>query len=138
MMHPSEKLRPATVARRKVVTLVLVPGAEHALAQVSQTLKGRGWRVAALRHDAERLGFEMDHPEDHSLAAHFGEVDLVLTAGFKESHFPKILVCCGGVSPLLCRIHSNSCLSPGETPFFEATDIYGIAQYIEERFLEEV
>lgn len=94
------------------------------LEKVITELKGRGYRVGVIKHDAHR--FDIDHPgkDSHRLtaagadtmlisspeklavvkqhaesppieeliAAYFGDVDLILTEGFKNSRLPKIEV----------------------------------------------
>jgi molybdopterin-guanine dinucleotide biosynthesis protein B/molybdopterin-guanine dinucleotide biosynthesis protein len=106
------------------------------LEKVITELKGRGYRVGVIKHDAHR--FEIDHPgkDSHRLTAagadtmlisspeklalvkqhaesppieeliatYFGDVDLILTEGFKKSGLPKIEVHRAERSPtLLCR-----------------------------------
>jgi len=94
------------------------------LEKVISELKGRGYRVGVIKHDAHR--FDIDHPgkDSHRLTAagadtmlissakklavikkhaacppieklittYFGDVDLVLTEGFKKNGLPKIEV----------------------------------------------
>jgi len=106
------------------------------LEKVIVELKGRGFRIGVVKHDAHR--FDIDHPgkdsyrltaagadtmlicspdklalvKRHSvpppieelLATYFGDVDLVVTEGFKKSGLPKIEVHRAERSPtLLCR-----------------------------------
>jgi molybdopterin-guanine dinucleotide biosynthesis protein B/molybdopterin-guanine dinucleotide biosynthesis protein len=106
------------------------------LEKVIVELKGRGWRVGVIKHDAHR--FDIDHPgkDSHRLTAagadtmlisspeklalirqhaaqpsieeliatYFGDVDIILTEGFKKGGLPKIEVHRAERSPtLLCR-----------------------------------
>ena len=110
------------------------------LEKVISELKGRGYRVGVIKHDAHR--FDIDHPgkDSHRLTAagadtmlisspeklavvkkhaasppieeliatYFGDVDIVLTEGFKKSGLPKIEVHRAERSPtLLCRGEEN-------------------------------
>lgn len=147
------------------------------LEKVITELKGRGWRIGAIKHDAHR--FDIDHPgkDSHRLAAagadtmlisspeklavvkrhavsppieellatYFGDVDIVLTEGFKKSGLPKIevhrkersatLLCRGEENdPSLIAVASDEPLEL-DVPLFDINDAAGIAGFIEEKFL---
>jgi molybdopterin-guanine dinucleotide biosynthesis protein MobB len=150
------------------------------LEKVIAELKGRGWRVGAIKHDAHN--FDIDHPgkDSHRLAAagadttlisspeklalikrhaaappireliatYFGDVDIVLTEGFKQSDLPKIevhrrersatLLCRGEQNdPTLIAVASDEPLKL-DVPVFDINDFQGVASFIEERFLKTV
>ena len=147
------------------------------LEKVIAELKGRGWRVGAIKHDAHR--FDIDHPgkDSHRLAAagadtmlisspeklamvkrhdaspsigeliatYFGDVDIVLTEGFKKGDLPKIevhrkersatLLCRGDENdPALIAVASDEPLEL-DVPVFDINDAAGVSGFIEERFL---
>ena len=124
------------------------------LEKVIAELKGRGYRVGVIKHDAHR--FDIDHPgkDSHRLtaagadtmlisspeklalvkqhagsppieeliASYFGDVDIILTEGFKKSGLPKIEVHRAERSPtLLCRGDQNdpSLLAVASDEFLE-------------------
>jgi molybdopterin adenylyltransferase len=125
----------ARVAGLKVVSLQ-GPGVERSnlLEMVSVELRGRGWQVGAMRHDAVAEGLEIDHPGKESLAAYFGNVDIVLTEGFRQSDVPTIAVHAGKVSALQApsqAAEASDHQSEGDRPVFEIEDIAGIATLIE-------
>ena len=110
--------------RAKAVSFVAKSGTGKTtlLEKVIVELKGRGYRIGVIKHDAHR--FDIDHPgkDSHRLTAagadtmlisspeklavvkqhvvsppievlidtYFGDVDVVLTEGFKKSGLPKI------------------------------------------------
>lgn len=148
--------------------------------QVIRILKGRGYRVGALKHDAHR--FDIDHPGKDShrftaagadvmlisspaklavvrqqeasppmeelLAGFFGDVDIVLTEGFKQSGLPKIEVCraaCG--NPLLSRgeKHDPTLIAVAadvplalDVPCLDLNSPEAVASFIEDHFQLEI
>lgn len=147
------------------------------LEKVIAELKGRGYRVGAIKHDAHR--FDIDHPgkDSHRLtaagadtmlisspeklalvkrheasppigeliAAYFGDVDIVLTEGFKKSDLPKIevhrkersatLICRGEENdPSLIAVASDERLAL-DVPVFDLNDAAGIAAFLVDKFL---
>jgi len=147
------------------------------LEKVISDLKGRGWRIGVVKHDAHR--FDIDHPGkdshrltvagadtmvisspeklamvkkhdaspsiDELLATYFGDVDLVLTEGFKKSGLPKIevhrkersstLLCRGEEhDPTLVAVASDAPLEL-DVPVLDLNDPAAVAAFIEERFL---
>jgi len=79
------------------------------------------------------------------LEAYFGDVDIVLTEGFKKNSFPKIevhrkersgaLLCRGETwDPALLAVASNESLEI-DVPVFDIDDADAIAEFIEKRFL---
>jgi molybdopterin-guanine dinucleotide biosynthesis protein MobB len=147
------------------------------LEKVIAELKGRGWRVGAIKHDAHC--FDIDHPgkDSHRLTAagagtmlisspeklalikqhaaappirelianYFGDVDIILTEGFKQSDLPKIevhrrersttLLCREeAYDPTLVAVASDEPLEL-DVPVFDINDSVGIASFIEKRFL---
>jgi molybdopterin-guanine dinucleotide biosynthesis protein MobB len=147
------------------------------LEKVIAELKGRGWRVGVIKHDAHR--FDIDHPGKDSyrlsaagadtmlisapeklalikkhgdspplrelIATYFGDVDIVLTEGFKQGDLPKIevhrsersatLLCRGEIhDPTLIAIASDA-LMEADVPLFDLNDAAGIAGFIVAKFL---
>ncbi len=147
------------------------------LEKVIVELKGRGWRVGAIKHDAHR--FDIDHPGKDShrmtaagadtmlisspeklalvkrhaipppigelIATYFGDVDIVLTEGFKKSDLPKIevhrkersatLLCRGEENdPTLIAVASDERLEL-DVPVFDINDAASVATFIERTFL---
>jgi molybdopterin-guanine dinucleotide biosynthesis protein B/molybdopterin-guanine dinucleotide biosynthesis protein len=140
-------------------------------------LKARGWRVGAIKHDANRFDIDRPGKDSHRMTAagadtmlisspeklalvkrhdasppaeelietYFGDVDIVLIEGFRQSPLPKIEVhrrACG--ERLLCRgDHDDPALIAVasdepldlDVPQFDLNDGAGIARFIEERFL---
>ncbi len=83
---------------------------------------------------------------DETADAFFGDVDIILTEGFKRSNRPKIEVHRKERSPtLLCRgeehdptlfaVASDEPLEI-DVPFFDINDAFGICNLIESRFLK--
>ncbi len=83
-------------------------------------------------------------PED-ILEGYFGDVDIVLTEGFKKNSFPKIevhrsqrsdrLLCRGEAhDPQLIAVASDETLEL-DVPVFDINDIEAISDFIESRFL---
>jgi len=147
------------------------------LEKVIAELKGRGYRVGAIKHDAHR--FDIDHPGKDShrftaagadtmlitsseklalvkrhaaappveelLATFFGDVDIVLTEGFKLSGLPKIEVSRGAAeAPLLCRgeKHDPTLLAVAsdhplalDVPVLDLNAPGAVADFIEARLL---
>jgi molybdopterin-guanine dinucleotide biosynthesis protein B/molybdopterin-guanine dinucleotide biosynthesis protein len=147
------------------------------LVQLIAALKGRGYRVGAMKHDAHR--FEIDHagkdsqrftsagadtmlitsarkvalvkqipaplPIETALTDYFGDVDIVLTEGFKLSGLAKIELhraACG--SGLLCRgeRHDPTLIAVAsdvilelDVPLLDLNDPGAIADFIEVFFL---
>jgi len=147
------------------------------LEKVITELKGRGYRVGVIKHDAHR--FDIDHPGKDShrltaagadtmliaspeklamvkkhaesppiedlLATYFGDVDIVLTEGFKKSGLPKIevhrkersatLLCRGEEhDPTLVAVASDEALEL-DVPVLDLNDPAQVAGFVEERFL---
>lgn len=147
------------------------------LEKVIVELKGRGYRVGVIKHDAHR--FDIDHPgkDSYRLTAagadttlisspeklavvkkhqasppieelvetYFGDVDIVVTEGFKLSGMPKIelhrkersetLLCRGeNNDPTLIAIASDEPLEV-DVPVLDLNDPAQVAQFIVERFL---
>ncbi|MBI1920631.1 MAG: bifunctional molybdenum cofactor guanylyltransferase MobA/molybdopterin-guanine dinucleotide biosynthesis adaptor protein MobB [Geobacter sp.] len=147
------------------------------LEKVISELKGRGYRIGAIKHDAHR--FDIDHPgkDSHRLAAagadtmlisspeklalvkkhaeappieellatYFGDVDIVLTEGFKKSGLPKIelhrkersptLICRGEEhDPSLIAVASDEPLEL-DVPVLDLNDPSAVADFVEKRFL---
>jgi len=147
------------------------------LEKVISELKGRGYRVGVIKHDAHR--FDIDHPgkDSHRLTAagadtmlisspeklavikkhaasppiedliatYFGDVDIVLTEGFKMSGMPKIevhrrersntLLCRGEHNdPTLVAVASDSPLEL-DVPVLALNDPVAVADFIVARFL---
>lgn len=147
------------------------------LEKVITELKGRGYRVGAIKHDAHR--FDIDHPGkdsyrmtaagadtmlitspeklamvkrhaaspplDELIAAYFGDVDIILTEGFKKSGLPKIeihrkersatLLCRGEENdPSLIAVASDEPLEL-DVPVLDINDAAAVAGFIERRFL---
>ncbi len=148
------------------------------LEQVIAGLKGRGWRIGVIKHDAHR--FDIDHPGKDSyrltaagadtmlisspeklalvkrhdaappieelLATYFGDVDLVLTEGFKKSGLPKIevhrrersstLLCRGEEhDPTLVAVASDVTLEL-DVPVLDLNDPPEVVSFIEKHFLD--
>ncbi len=170
---------PAIPARPKALSFVAKSGTGKTtlLEQVIADLKGRGWRIGVVKHDAHR--FDIDHPGkdshrltvagadtmvisspeklamvkkhdaspsiDELIATYFGDVDIVLTEGFKKSGLPKIevhrrersatLLCRGEEhDPTLVAVASDAPLEL-DVPVLDLNDPAGVASFIEERFL---
>ncbi|RNC65250.1 MAG: bifunctional molybdenum cofactor guanylyltransferase MobA/molybdopterin-guanine dinucleotide biosynthesis adaptor protein MobB [Desulfuromonadales bacterium] len=147
------------------------------LEKVITELKGRGYRIGVIKHDAHR--FDIDHPGKDShrltaagadtmlisspeklavvkkhdasppiedlLATYFGDVDIVLTEGFKKSGLPKIEVHRKERSAtLLCRgeehdqtlvaVASDEALEV-DVPVLDLNDPARVADFVEKRFL---
>jgi molybdopterin-guanine dinucleotide biosynthesis protein MobB len=147
------------------------------LEKVISELKGRGYRVGVIKHDAHR--FDIDHPgkDSHRLTAagadtmlisspeklavikkhaapppvedliatYFGDVDIVLTEGFKMGGMPKIevhrremsnsLLCRGEHDdPTLVAVASDSALEL-DVPVLDLDDPVAVADFIVARFL---
>ncbi|HEX2770591.1 MAG TPA: molybdopterin-guanine dinucleotide biosynthesis protein B [Geobacteraceae bacterium] len=165
--------------RGKAVSFVAKSGTGKTtlLEKVIAELKGRGYRVGTIKHDAH--DFDIDHPgkDSHRMTAagaetmlisspkklaivkkhdvsppigelissYFGDVDIVLTEGFKKSGLPKIevhrkersetLLCRGEENdPSLMAVASDEPLEL-DVPVFDLNDATGIAGFIEEKFL---
>ncbi|MEA3374703.1 MAG: molybdopterin-guanine dinucleotide biosynthesis protein B [Chloroflexota bacterium] len=140
------------------------------LEKLIRELKGRGYRLAVVKHHYHR-GVALDRPgkdtwrfaqagaDEVVLAgpdqvAHvrrfereptleevvggIGEVDLILTEGYKEAGAPKIEVSRGGelVSPAgdLVAVVSDGGMEVG-VPWFGLEDMEGLARFVEEEFL---
>jgi len=82
------------------------------------------------------------------VAAYFGDVDIVLTEGFKKNAYPKIevhrkersdtLLCRGEANdPMLLAVASDEALDL-DVPVFDINDPEGICSLIENRFLDGV
>ena len=97
----------------------------------------------------EKLALVKKHaaspPIDDLIATYFGDVDIVLTEGFKKSDLPKIevhrkersatLLCRGEENdPSLIAVASDEPLEL-DVPVFDINDAAGIAGFIEEKFL---
>lgn len=147
------------------------------LEKVIAELKGRGYRVGAIKHDAHR--FDIDHPGKDShrltaagadtmlisspeklalvkkhaepppieelLATYFGDMDIVLTEGFKKSGLPKIevhrkersatLLCRGEEhDPTLLAVASDEALDL-DVPVLDLNDPARVADFVERTFL---
>lgn len=148
------------------------------LEKVIRELKGRGYRVGAIKHDAHR--FDIDHPGKDSwrlteagadtmlisspeklamvkkhdasppleelIGRYFGDVDVVLTEGFKKSGLPKIevhrrersatLLCRGEENdPTLIAVASNEPLDL-DVPVLDLDDPAAVADFVERRIRE--
>lgn len=97
----------------------------------------------------EKLALVKQHdaspPIDDLIANYFGDVDIILTEGFKKSNLPKIevhrkersdtLLCRGEENdPSLIAVASDEPLEL-DVPVFDLNDAKGIAGFIEEKFL---
>jgi molybdopterin-guanine dinucleotide biosynthesis protein MobB len=178
--HGSSQPEPRKASRSKAVSFVAKSGTGKTtlLEKVIAELKGRGYRVGAIKHDAHR--FDIDHPGKDShrmtaagadtmlisspeklavvkrhaasppigelIAAYFGDVDIVLTEGFKLSDLPKIevhrrersstLLCRGDErDPTLIAVASDEPLEL-DVPVFDINDAAGVADFIVTRFLD--
>jgi molybdopterin-guanine dinucleotide biosynthesis protein MobB len=181
---PSECATPshisaAAVSQGKAVAFVAKSGTGKTtlLEKVITELKGRGYRVGAIKHGSHT--FDIDHPDKDSyrmtaagadtmlissteklamvkkhdvsppigelIAAYFGDVDIILSEGFKKSDLPKIevhrkewnetLLCRGGKNdPSLIAVVSDEPLEL-DVPVFDLNDATGIAGFIIEKFL---
>ena len=148
------------------------------LEKVVAELKGRGYRIGVIKHDAHR--FDIDHPGKDSyrltaagadtmlisspeklavvkkhdasppieelLATYFGDVDIVLTEGFKKSGLPKIevhrkersatLLCRGEEhDPTLLAVASDETLEL-DVPVLDLNDPAQVAGFVEQTFLK--
>lgn len=98
----------------------------------------------------EKLAIVKKHaqspPVEELLATYFGDVDLVLTEGFKKSSMPKIeinrqersatLMCRGEEhDPTLVAVASDAKLEL-DVPVLDLNDAEAVADFIEERFLK--
>lgn len=98
----------------------------------------------------EKLALIKQHPEappvDELLETYFGDVDLVLTEGFKRSGLPKIeinrrersatLICRGEEhDPTLIAVASDQPLEV-DVPLLDLNNPAEVADFIEERFLK--
>jgi molybdopterin-guanine dinucleotide biosynthesis protein B/molybdopterin-guanine dinucleotide biosynthesis protein len=149
------------------------------LEKVIGELKGRGYRVGVIKHDAHR--FDIDHPgkDSHRLTAagadttlisspeklavikkhqasppieeliatYFGDVDIVVTEGFKQSGMPKVelhrkersdtLICRGEHNdPTLIAVASDEPLEL-DVPLLDLNNPVQVADFIVERFLKK-
>jgi molybdopterin-guanine dinucleotide biosynthesis protein MobB len=149
------------------------------LEKVIRELKGRGYRVGVIKHDAHR--FDIDHPGKDShrfttagadtmlisspeklalvrqhtatppiselIATYFGDVDIVLTEGFKKSDLPKIEVhrrdrsaslLCRGVEydMTLLAVASDEPLQL-DVPLLDLNDPGAVADFIVTTFLHD-
>lgn len=147
------------------------------LEKVIAELKGRGYRIGVIKHDAHR--FDIDHPgkDSHRLTAagadtmlisspeklalvkqhappppieeliatYFGDVDLVLTEGFKKSGLPKIevhrrerstaLICRGEEKdPGLVAVVSDEPLEL-DVPVLDINNPAQVADFVEKHFI---
>ncbi len=147
------------------------------LEKVIAELKGRGYRVGVIKHDAHR--FDIDHPGKDSyrltaagadtmlisspeklavvrkhaasppieelLETYFGDVDIVLTEGFKKSGLPKIevhrrersatLLCRGEEhDPTLLAVASDEALEL-DVPVLDLNDPGAVAGFVERTLL---
>lgn len=147
------------------------------LEKVIAELKGRGYRVGVIKHDAHR--FDIDHPgkDSHRLtqagadtmlisspeklaivkqhaesppieeliATYFGDVDLILTEGFKKSDLPKIevhrrersasLICRGEEhDPCLRAVVSDESLEL-DVPVLDLNNPVQVADFVEKHFI---
>ncbi len=148
------------------------------LEKVIAELKGRGYRLGVIKHDAHR--FEIDHPGkdshrltaagadtmlisspeklavvkkhdasppiDELIATYFGDVDIVLTEGFKKSGLPKIevhrkersatLLCRGEAhDPTLLAVASDEPLEL-DVPVLDLNSPAQVADFVERAFLK--
>lgn len=148
------------------------------LEKVIAELKGRGYRVGVIKHDAHR--FDIDQPGkdshrltaagadtmlisspeklavvkkhaasppiDELLATYFGDVDIVLTEGFKKSGLPKIevhrrersatLICRGEEhDPTLLAVASDEPLEL-DVPVLDLNSPAQVADFVEQAFLK--
>ncbi|MCM0080313.1 molybdopterin-guanine dinucleotide biosynthesis protein B [Geomonas sp. Red32] len=147
------------------------------LEKVIGEIKGRGYRVGVIKHDAHR--FDIDHPGKDSyrltaagadtmlisspeklavvkkhresppieelVAAYFGDVDIVLTEGFKKSGMPKIEVHRKERSAtLLCRgeQHDDTLIAVAsdealdlDVPVLDLNDPAQVADFVVKTFL---
>jgi molybdopterin-guanine dinucleotide biosynthesis protein B len=95
-------------------------------------------RVASIRQTPEQLGLE-------EIAARlFWTEDILLTEGFKSAHFPKIEVFRSAVEPKpICGPENNliAVITDDEVaadvPKFSFSDVSGVADFIEARYLKE-
>jgi len=150
------------------------------LEKVIAELKGRGYRIGVIKHDAHR--FDIDHPgkDSHRLTAagadtmlisspeklaivrqhaesppieeliatYFGDVDLILTEGFKKSGLPKIEVHRRERSAtLLCRgeQYDSSLLAVAsdepldlDVPVLDLNNPVQVADFVERAFLLKI
>ena len=98
----------------------------------------------------EKLAIVKKHaespPVEELLATHFGDMDIVLTEGFKKSSMPKIevnrqersttLLCRGeSYDPTLVAVASDGELEV-DVPVFDLNDAGAVADFIEETFLQ--
>jgi len=98
----------------------------------------------------EKLAIVKKHaespPVEELLATYFGDMDIVLTEGFKKSSMPKIevnrqersttLLCRGeSYDPTLVAVASDGELEV-DVPVFDLNDAGAVADFIEETFLQ--
>jgi molybdopterin-guanine dinucleotide biosynthesis protein MobB len=149
------------------------------LEKVIAELKGRGYRIGVIKHDAHR--FDIDHPgkDSHRLTAagadtmlisspeklavvkkhaasppieeliatYFGDVDLILTEGFKQSGLPKIevhrrersatLICRGEQhDPTLLAVASDEPLDL-DVPVLDLNNPSQVADFVESHIIKK-
>lgn len=147
------------------------------LEKVIAVLKGRGYRIGVVKHDAHR--FDIDHPGKDSyrltaagadtmlisspeklavvkqhaepptieelIATYFGDVDLILTEGFKKSGLPKIevhrrersatLLCRGEQhDPSLIAVASDEALQL-DVPVLDLNNPAQVADFVEKHII---
>jgi molybdopterin-guanine dinucleotide biosynthesis protein B/molybdopterin-guanine dinucleotide biosynthesis protein len=147
------------------------------LEKVIAELKGRGYRIGVVKHDAHR--FDIDHPGKDSyrltaagadtmlisspeklaivkqhaepptieelIATYFGDVDLILTEGFKKSGLPKIevhrrersatLLCRGEQhDPSLIAVASDEALQL-DVPVLDLNNPAQVADFVEKHII---
>jgi molybdopterin-guanine dinucleotide biosynthesis protein MobB len=102
----------------------------------------------------DKLAMVKQHAADREpgpadiVGAYFGDVDIVLTEGYKKNTFPKIevhraersgsLLCRGEANdPMLMAVASDEKLDL-DVPVFDIDDPDGICDLIEKRFLADV
>ncbi|MFO7983767.1 MAG: molybdopterin-guanine dinucleotide biosynthesis protein B [Desulfuromonadales bacterium] len=152
-------------------------GKTSLLEKVVGSLKGRGYRIGVIKHDAHR--FDIDHPGKDSyrltaagadtmliaseeklavvkqqsssprvedlIATYFGDVDIVLTEGFKKNELPKIevnrkergtaLISRGEEpDPTLLAVASDQELQL-DVPVLDINSPEQVADFIEQQFL---
>lgn len=114
----------------------------------SWRLTHAGADITAITSSAQTAIIRRNFPEptlDETVEAFFGEVDLVLTEGFKRSARPKIevhrrersatLLCRGAEhDPTLFAVASDEPLAL-DVPVFDINDVSGLCNLIEARFL---
>ncbi|MDY0041247.1 MAG: molybdopterin-guanine dinucleotide biosynthesis protein B [Desulforhabdus sp.] len=83
-------------------------------------------------------------PLDELAARYFWQEDIILTEGYKRSHYPKIEVFRSAVEPQpICRPEDNliAVITDDaidlDVPSFRFDEVSGLADFIEERYLKE-